>query len=112
MNVAEWGKEPTESLADGPGAPALLTLAPCGDATASDEVVLTEVAQDHPHGTLTLILGVPLGHNRYPSRKRKRHQTRYGSGSNVVELNQRAGSRSVSAVPWAAVDSPPVAMHA
>jgi hypothetical protein len=79
MNVAEWGKELTESLADGPGAPALLTLAPCGDATASDEVVLTEVAQDHPHGTLTLILGVPLGHNRYPSQKKKRHQTRYGS---------------------------------
>ncbi|MET4097697.1 hypothetical protein, partial [Arthrobacter sp. UYCu712] len=31
------------------------------------------------HGTLTLILGVSLGHNRYPSQKRKRHQTRYGS---------------------------------
>jgi hypothetical protein len=37
------------------------------------------VVQDHPHGTLTLILGVSLGHNRYPSQKRKRHQTRYGS---------------------------------
>ncbi|MET4097562.1 hypothetical protein ABIB51_004518, partial [Arthrobacter sp. UYCu712] len=35
--------------------------------------------QDHPHGTLTLILGVSLGHNRYPSQKRKRHQTLYGS---------------------------------
>jgi hypothetical protein len=37
------------------------------------------MAQDHPHGTLTLILGVSLGHNRYPSQKRKRHQTQYGS---------------------------------
>lgn len=39
MNLAEWGEELTESLADGPGAPALLTLAPCGDATACDEVM-------------------------------------------------------------------------
>jgi hypothetical protein len=39
MNVAEWGEELTESLADGPGAPALLTLAPCRDMAASDEVV-------------------------------------------------------------------------
>lgn len=39
MNLAEWGEELTESLADGPGAPALLTLAQCGNATASDEVM-------------------------------------------------------------------------
>jgi hypothetical protein len=39
MNLAEWGEELAESLADGPGAPALLTLAPCGDATARDEVM-------------------------------------------------------------------------
>lgn len=39
MNAAEWGRELTESLEDGPGAPALLTLAPCADATASDEVI-------------------------------------------------------------------------
>lgn len=38
MNVGEWGMKLTESLADGPGAPALLTLAQCRDATASDEV--------------------------------------------------------------------------
>jgi hypothetical protein len=39
MNLAEWGEELTEALADGPGAPALLSLAPCGDAKASDEVM-------------------------------------------------------------------------
>jgi hypothetical protein len=27
------------------------------------------VVQDHPHGTLTLILRVSLGHNRYPLQK-------------------------------------------
>jgi hypothetical protein len=36
------------------------------------------VVQDHPHGTLTLILGVSLGHNRYPSQK--------GSGINPVRF--------------------------
>ncbi|MFF2246197.1 hypothetical protein ACFVTM_18705 [Arthrobacter sp. NPDC058130] len=39
MNIAEWAEELTESLADGPGAPGLLTLAQCGDTTASDEVI-------------------------------------------------------------------------
>lgn len=39
MKVAEWGEKLTESLADGPGAPALLTLAQCADAAASEEVM-------------------------------------------------------------------------
>jgi hypothetical protein len=47
MNLEEWGEELTESLADGPGAPALLTLAQCGDATASDEVM--EMARQVVH---------------------------------------------------------------
>jgi hypothetical protein len=39
MNLAEWGEQLTESLADGPGAPALLTLAPCRDTAAGDGVM-------------------------------------------------------------------------
>ncbi|WP_133247468.1 hypothetical protein [Arthrobacter sp. H-02-3] len=39
MNLAEWGEELTESLTDGPGAPALLTLAQCPDTTTSEEVM-------------------------------------------------------------------------
>jgi hypothetical protein len=61
------------------GLPADIQLRPDGGTSGKNGVVLTEVVQDHPHGTLTLILGVSLGHNRYPSQKRKRHQTRYGS---------------------------------
>lgn len=43
MKLAEWSRELTESLADGPGAPALLTLAQCPDAADSDEII--EVAR-------------------------------------------------------------------
>jgi hypothetical protein len=50
MKLAEWGRELTESLADGPGAPALLTLAECGHATASDEVIDTARQAVHAAG--------------------------------------------------------------
>jgi len=43
MKLAEWGREVTASLADGPGAPALLTLAQCGGRDCQ--------RRDHGHGS-------------------------------------------------------------
>jgi len=51
------------------GLPADVQLRSVGRTGGKNGVVLTEVVQDHPRGTLTLILGVSLGHNRYPPQK-------------------------------------------
>lgn len=43
-------------------------------------LILTEMIEHHLNRTLTLLDWLMLGHNRHPSHRRKRHQTRDCSG--------------------------------
>jgi len=56
--------------------------------------VLIKVIEHHLHRTLTLLDWVVLGHDQHPSHRRKRHQTRNGSGADAeVGENISLGDR-------------------